>query len=161
MKERLGHKLAIWQTKDHLILLATRLPRWTVFTLGVAGVGLGLLFLIVPQRFISAQSLHVLLATAPAVAWGCIFLSIGMALTTAAVIDHTRAHLLCLAMGIALLSFAGLSAYGAVVGMGTLVAPWLAIILGWICVFNAITTKAFPRLKEMLTSDQAARTHKP
>lgn len=154
--DRMGAKKAT----DLIVTLAIRVPRWTVCTLGIAGVGVGLQFLTLGDRFEKAVSLQILLDTMPATGWGIVFLIAGVSLATTAIVDHTKAHSLCVLMAVLFCTFGALAAAGAVRGSTTMVTPWLSIIIGWLCVFNAITTKAYPHLKEKLR-DATARAQKP
>lgn len=126
-----------------------RLPKITVILLGVIGAGIGLIFLLRPGALRQQPSLVFLLSTAPPVLWGTVFFGVGVALATAAIIDHTRAYALCGLMSVALFAFTGLSAAGVVSGFGSGLLAWTCLGLGTICSINALTIYA-PRLKGLI-----------
>lgn len=125
-----------------------RLPQIVSVSLGVIGIGLGLIFLLLPGR-LAVPAMAVLLGTLPAVAWGALLLALGASLATAAVVAYERSHALSGLLSFVLFAFSLLSGLGVFAGAAGIVSL-LTLGFAWLLLLSAVTGIA-PRLKALLT----------
>lgn len=124
-----------------------RVPQLTSIVLGVMGAATGLLFLTRPDRFENSPSLASVVAVAPTVVWGVLFLIAGSCLINTAIVSQRRTFWYSFALAGLMFPFSILSGLGVFVGPAIGLVSLYTMGFGFLCVLTAVAAIA-PQLRE-------------
>src|SRR5690606_20360205 len=131
-----------------LALARAKYPQWLTAVLGAGGVGVGYLFLTVPERFNLTPAFSDLLYLLPAVIWGMLFFGVGTALITVSWVKPASAGVLCVALGLTFFLFTISTFPAALAGVATGVSTVLTTTLGFLC-FIGMLASLSPQIDRM------------
>jgi hypothetical protein len=141
----------LYRALNVLVRLAeARVPQLTSVILGLVGAGTGLLFLTRANQFSASAVLAPVVAFAPAMVWGVLFLISGVCLVNTALLNARKAYWYCLLLGRLMFTFFLLSGLGLFGGAGIGLVSLYTFGFGLLCDLNGIAALS-PWLRKVIT----------
>jgi hypothetical protein len=133
-----------WVTVPLRFLVAIgehHVPRLLVITTGMVGTLCGLFFLLMPDGGTGYAAWSFLLHSAPPNTWAALFLIVGGGLTSAGIIQHTKAGWLCFVEAL-IFFWLSLASIDSIDNWGTKIICFVSITFGWLCLIGMLASMA-------------------